>query len=58
MPHNEDETDHIQVPNVECPLSEAEVEELKRTIDPLENVSDYGVKLYSSTIQFIYAKVT
>lgn len=44
---------NVQVPEIENPLSEAELQYITDNIDPLENDENHGITLYNNLIQFL-----
>ncbi len=49
--------DFVQVPEVNCPLSEDEFELLLQSIDPLSPSDSYGIDLYQATRDFVNSRI-
>ncbi len=49
---DDEEADSVNVPTIDCPLSDAEYEELCSTVSPLSSSSNYGIDLYIRTLSF------
>ena len=47
-------TESVQVPLMECPLSDDDYSELLRLINPLSHSESYGIDLYLSTLEFLH----
>ena len=43
----------VEVPEIMCPISEAQLHNLSSTINPLSESSCYGIDLYVQTVQII-----
>lgn len=54
-PDDSDET--VIVPETECPLTSADMEELQVAIPPLAQSAQYGMDLYEKTLQFVSYKI-
>ena len=51
---DEETTSGVHLPDgVEVPLSEADYEELKRTVNPLADSNDFGVDLFITAAEFV-----
>ena len=56
----DEEYDHhgISLPTgVEPPINKHEIDELKRTVNPMERSADFGVDLYRATAEFVASKL-
>ena len=49
----EDDTESIEVPLTQNPLSPDQLHALERSIDPLKHCDDHGISLYTVTHMFI-----
>ena len=59
MPDFEDEeVDHVTVPECLCPISPDDYDELEQTISPSATSSNYGIDLYSSAVAFVEEKLS
>lgn len=57
MPEDE-EVDHVTVPECFCPISADDCDELEQTISPSAASSNYGIDLYSSAVAFVEEKMS
>lgn len=48
----------VSVPGIVCPIMEAQLADLKETIDPLSNSTFYGVELYLKTQSFVQEQMS
>ena len=51
--HLESRDDLIEVPRIECPITEMEFNELCESIDPLKESSDHGIDIYLDSRNFL-----
>lgn len=51
LPPNGENIVHVDPPIL--PLSNSEYEELVSNINPVESTCDYGIELYTETVQFV-----
>lgn len=49
----EDNDETVCVPEIACPLSDADMEELLSVVSPLALSKHYGIDLYESTVLFV-----
>ena len=54
---NTDESDVVIVPEIECPLIEAHLDELDDEIIPLSDTMNYGIDLYEKTLDFVSSRL-
>ena len=47
--------EHVDVPTIQCFLTEQQLSELKDMIDPMQNCDDYGFSLYMTARAFVRA---
>ena len=47
----------MEVPRVNCPLNELDYEQLKASINPLDDSDSHGVDLYMNTFTFVQASL-
>ncbi|XP_052464888.1 uncharacterized protein LOC128021616 isoform X1 [Carassius gibelio] len=45
----------IQVPEIECPLSSEELNELKAAVDPMQPSGNFGADVYIATLQYMHS---
>ena len=53
-----EDSDTIVVPQVRIPLSEASLEDLAATINPLQDADDFGKQLYLNTVHKLFDLMT
>jgi len=47
----------VIVPEIECPLIEAHLDELDDEIVPLSDTMNYGIDLYERTLDFVSSRL-
>lgn len=50
---DKDNDDLVEIPPVNCPLQEADIERLKIHVKPLDQSDSYGIDLYIKTLSFV-----
>ena len=59
MPDCEDEeVDHVTVPDCYCPISPEDFNDLECTISPSVTSLNYGIDVYTSTLAFVEEKMS
>lgn len=52
-----DDFEQVEVPPILCPLTDSELEELQRTVQPTASDSDYGIGCYMEVVHFIQSRI-
>jgi hypothetical protein len=47
--------EHVDVPTIQCPITEQQLSQLKEIVDPMQECDDYGFLLYQTTRAFVHA---